>query len=467
MLLLFSVFVFSAARNYLYAELDRHLHRDAEAVQQSLQWDGAALWQLQTIKHAEDDPFDTEPHFEIWSYAGVKLYQSSMPSSANTSPVIDLNFSLPESPAKRTYWTVHGASAVVRVGVEPMELAKLNGPPTASHKVLIRVFRSETDVQSRLSALALALGLATLAIVALGGVLCAWLTKRALQPLRNLVVQTEVIGSKPNLPSFTYTPESSGSAEVDALGLSFSQMMLRLEASYTQLDSFAGDCAHELRTPLASLRARGEELLARCTAPKQAETVAEMLEAIDRMTVLINRLLSLARAQINSQSLNLLPLDLMSAARHGSEMMLPVLEECGQPLELVGESQTALADATWVQHIVMDLLHNSSRYAPRSSRVRLRVWQLGFEAILSVEDQGTGLSESVCQRAGIERLGVIHDSTRLPIEAVKHPDSTCLGLMISTRLARLQGGRLTARALGDGWHAVDIRLARDANSNHR
>ena len=101
LLLLFSLFVFTVARNYLYGELDRHLHRDAEAVQQSLSWDGAADWRMQAIKHAEDDPFDTEPHFEVWSYTGEKLYQSSMPNNAAASAVIDLKFLLPELPAKR------------------------------------------------------------------------------------------------------------------------------------------------------------------------------------------------------------------------------------------------------------------------------------------------------------------------------------------------------------------------------
>ena len=466
LLLLFSLFVFTVARNYLYGELDRHLHRDAEAVQQSLSWDGAADWRMQAIKHAEDDPFDTEPHFEVWSYAGEKLYQSSMPNNAAASAVIDLKFLPPELPAKRTYATVKAAAAVVRVGVEPMQLTGISGSlssaQSGSYKVLIRVFRSESDVQSRLRALAFALALATLSVVALGAALSALLTRRALKPLATLIAQTEAIGSTPHHIQFAVSPESGGSSEVHVLGVSFSHMLARLDASYAQLDGFAADCAHELRTPLAALRARGEGLLASSTVLKQTVAIAEMMESIDRMTVLINRLLSLARAEANSQTLELSALDLLLAAKQTAEVLLPVFEECGQTVELMGEPVAALADATWLQHIVMDLLHNCTRYAPRNSQVRLRVWQDAAEAVLSVEDQGGGLTPAVCRRTGIE-LQKADTVSNKPTDATKHPDSTCLGLMIAARLTRLQRGRLTARNLGVGWHAVDIRLPLASN----
>ena len=455
LLLVFSVFVFSAARSYLYGELDRHLHRDAETVQQSLSWDGRTDWQMQTIRHTEDDLFDTEPHFEVWSLSGQKLYQRSMPTQASLGALADLDivFSVPEQ--RRSYQSVKSREADIRLGIESMQLTGSGGP----HGVLIRVFRSEAALQSQLRALALGLAAATLAVVALGAALSAWLTQRALRPLGKLVVQVEAIGSTPANAPMMDLRSAGGSSEVCALGVSFSQMLVRLEASHAQLDGFAADCAHELRTPLAALRAQGEQLLASAATPAQSQSMADMLESTDRMTVLINRLLGLARAESNVQTLELQALDLMLVARQTADILMPVLEENGQTLTLAGKPSRALADATWLQHIVMDLLHNSTRYAPPGSRVTLRVWQDGPEAVLSVEDQGHGLSQAVRQRTGIHLLT---PSSATGVElacTIQHPDSTCLGLVIAARLAKLQGGRLTARRLSESGNAVDVRLA--------
>ena len=455
LLLVFSVFVFSAARNYLYGELDRHLHRDAETVQQILTWDGRTDWQMQAILHTEDDPFDTEPHFEVWSLTGQKLYQRSMPAQARLGVLSskDIAFSVPSE--KRSYQSVKSRETDIRLGIESMQLMGSSGP----HSVLIRVFRSEADLQSQLRALALGLAAATLAVVALGAALSAWLTRRALRPLGKLVAQVEAIGSTPVIAPLLDFQQPGGSSEVNALGVSFSQMLERLQASHAQLDGFAADCAHELRTPLAALRAQGEQLLASAVTSAQSQSMADMLEATDRMTVLINRLLGLARAESSVQTLELQPLDLMAVARQTADVLLPVLEECGQTLAFAGEPVRALADSTWLQHIVMDLLHNSTRYAPPGSTVTLRVWQDAGEAVLSVEDQGLGLNHAVCQRTGIELFSPRSAEPADVVCTVKHPDSTCLGLVIAARLARLQGGRLTARSMSGSGHAVDVRLA--------
>jgi signal transduction histidine kinase len=459
LLLCFSTAVFIAAREYLYSELDRHLHRDAEAVQQSVEQDTEGNWQFREIRHSADDPFDTDPHFELWSLDGRLLADYGPRLSSQ------LTGQLGVPGVKRQYFTLQHERSNLRVGIEEMTV----GTGSAPQAVRIRVYRSESDLRRRLWILGSSLSVITLAVIGLGLMLSWKLSAQVLLPLARLVQRAESVGNASLHSAVQQADAPSGRekqlnqdpqvAEVVALSSSLDAMLARLAVSYARLEGFASDCAHELRTPLAALRARAEEALSEVASQDGSTALRSQLEDIlelcDRLTMLIARLLSLARAESEVPACS--PTDLRIAAANAVELVLPLLEERGQQLTWQGnDSLWAMADSMWIEQITVDLLHNASRYAPAGRPVTLSLHKDAGEVVLSVHDFGSGLPGSICQRIGIAQTGAVpHADTPSAAHAA---GSTQLGLRIVTRITELMGGRVTAHYSALGGSAVEIRL---------
>ena len=450
----FSALLYWGARSYLYDELDRHLHRDAEAAQQAL-FVQTDQWQMRPIEHASDDPFDTEPFFELWNRAGQLLF---LPKA---HPLLEATRSKRKTPAagKRRYDTLIVLAAhPVRVAIEPMQV---QGQP-----MVLRVYRSEKDLQAHLWVLKSGLIAALVACSALAAALSWWLTRRALVPLQNLVTTLEQARSAPQWLALRMPP-LQGSSEVQALGNSIEMLRQRLQDSYSQLDDFAADCAHELRTPLAALQSHCERLSKSNTSHAAADSalpLGDALQQIDRMAMLIERLLSLARATPVATNSSVgqeegQPIDLVAVVQHVAELMRPVHEERQQRLQVVCPELQITVQRVWLEQILFDLLHNASRYAPAGSDVWLRVQAAeigtGAKAVLKpktlwldVSDTGSGASDSVLKASGISfeaDVKTARDSNRnLGTTYPTSSSGTGLGLKLAQRMAQRLGGELTA-----------------------
>ena len=455
-LIVFSALLYWGAQNYLYDELDRHLHRDAEAAQQAL-FMQSSQWQVRPIEHASDDPFDTEPFFELWDSTGLLLFVPK------THPLLEATRSQRRIPAAgaRRYGTLSELAAhPVRMAVEPMQV---QGQP-----MVLRVYRSEKDLQTHLWSLRFGLIAALIACSALAAALSWWLTRRALAPLQSLVQTLEQARSAPQWLALRM-PALQGSSEVQALGSSIEMLRQRLQESYSQLDAFAADCAHELRTPLAALQSHCERWSKSHAnsrakdATDSALPIDDVLQQIDRMAMLIERLLSLARASPAAFSASAgeeqaSPIDLAAVVHHVADLMRPVHEERQQRLHVVCPPLHIPVQRVWLEQILFDLLHNASRYAPANSDVWLKVQtstainarkslhlHAAHELWLDVSDAGVGPSDVVLQASGI---ACTSETPRVPsvagVASLSTPGGTGLGLKLAQRMAQRLGGELVA-----------------------
>ena len=419
----FSAVLFWGAQRYLYGQLDRHLHIDAETAQQSLRWTGAAF-EWREAQHADSDAFDTEPFVEVYAVDG-RLLHRRVPKGTEAA------LSLPAGPGAPGHHSRRAGGLPLRVGVERFPLA---GWPDG---VWLRVVRSEAPLRAELAALARGLALAALLLGVLAAGSSWWQVGRALRPLWLLSRQMQRIGAAPG-PERVALPAAA--SEVAVLAQEFNAMLDRLEASYRQIEGFAADCAHALRTPLTALQLRGERHLSRLDDPAARAALGEMLEEADRLALRINRLLLLARAENRAASAPLARVDLAALVDSTVQLMAPLAQQHGVALQAQAAPVAAWADALWLQQMLQDLVHNAILHAgPGAVCVASTAQAAGSidaaTACIEVRDQGPGLPAAVLRSLdlpawpGASTAGSTHEGTRL-------------GLKMAGRLAQTQGGRL-------------------------
>lgn len=240
-------------------------------------------------------------------------------------------------------------------------------------------------------------------------------------------------------------PEGVGPPEVQSLATSFNDMIGRLEENVRTLEEFVGDASHQLRTPLAALRLRLENL-----EPELADGGREELEGalgeVGRLSELVDGLLALARADSASSSPEEIDVEALIAERLDIWSQLAA----DRGVELRGSTEprlTLLATAGRFEQVLDNLLANALRASPPGGTIRVEAARAGRFAEIHVIDHGPGMSDEERVRA-FQRFW--RGTTRGP--------GSGLGLAIVERLAASDGGEaVLLRAQGGGTDAV-VRL---------
>src|SRR5947209_12932865 len=144
-------------------------------------------------------------------------------------------------------------------------------------------------------------------------------------------------------------------------------MISRLETSFAGLRRFTADASHELKTPLAVLRADVERAMSE-NAPQTERMVAleEALQEVRRMTDLVESLLTLARADEGRFDLHTEPVELQPLVKDVFETAVILGEDAGLTLELPDcEDVTVLGDPNRLRQLFLNLVTNAIKYTPR------------------------------------------------------------------------------------------------------
>ena len=276
--------------------------------------------------------------------------------------------------------------------------------------------------------------------------LASWLVAgRALAPLKSVATAAEDIGRTQDFGRRLAMPPSGD--EVARLATSFNRMLSRLGDAYDSQRRFVADASHELRTPLTTIQGNAGLLAGRSVSDEVRDAaVADIAAESARMGRLVNRLLTLARAD-SGLRLELTPVD-----------MRPLVEEvCRQAaanhplmtLDVKTADAAVNGDEDALRQLVWILLDNAYRYARAAVDVRLFV-EPGW-ARLAVIDDGPGVQASERERI-FERF-YRADRSRTGSHAG-------LGLSIAEWITKQHSGRITAGAGGTGGAAflVDLPL---------
>ena len=274
--------------------------------------------------------------------------------------------------------------------------------------------------------------------------LVVWLAiERVLRPLR--VLNREVAHRAPD----HLAPVEVGRApvEVAPLVLNLNDLFGRVQASMDNERRFTADAAHELRTPLAALRAQAQVARGASDDRERIRALDNVITGCDRAAHLVDQLLTLARlepahAQVAHADVALAPLVQAAIAE-----ATPAALNKDIDIELTeGAPAHVQGDARLLGILLRNLLDNAIRYSPRGSTVTVDVGRDGGRARLTIRDHGPGVPPEARARLGqrFERFGV-SDVT-----------GTGLGLSIVARIAELHGARVTFGDAPGGGLAVDV-----------
>ena len=218
-----------------------------------------------------------------------------------------------------------------------------------------------------------------------------------------------------------------------------------------ELDTYKGQLiatvAHELKNPLTSVMGHLEMLE---SSPDLSGTTVTSLHAMERgtrrMVRVIDDLLLLSKVGDAENPLIAVPVDLHKVVDDVLDLVTVAAGQKGLELrvEVPEGPVTALGDATELDRVCANLVSNAVKYTPEGGTVTIALDREGDEVVLTVSDEGIGISE-----ADVAKLGTEFFRSSNPVAAAQ--PGTGLGLAIVRRVLARHGGRMSIRsALGEG-----------------
>jgi len=301
-----------------------------------------------------------------------------------------------------------------------------------SGRYLVTVAEDRSQVNSSLRILVMALiaGLPCVLSLAVAG---GWLlATRALSPIDKMVTKAGEISAD---RLHERLPIENPRDELGRLATVFNETLTRLEDAFDRLRRFTADASHELRTPLTALRSVGEVGLRQGSDP--ADVIGSMLEETDKLALLVDNLLMLARADAGRLKLHTERADLAALVKEVVDWVRVLAEEKRQSLDIeVRQPVTATMDRMTIRQAILNLLDNAVKYAPEDGRIVVTVGKTtAGHAYIAVTDNGPGIATEHHEKI-FERF------YRVDKERSRTQGGTGLGLAIARKAVESNGGRI-------------------------
>ena len=439
----FAVFCYTSFHLALHRDFDRHLTHEQRELLPFVMADAdgprfEGLDELTSVAYRSEGVYGT--YVRLLTPEGAVRYRS--PNFEGHAP---LPVALPERPTESSIGrTWEGLPARTRyVPIREGEGAPLLG--------WLEVTGFEWSLHQELHTLrnTLVLGVLLSVVFALAG--GVWLARRALRPVAAMTEAAGRMGARDlsaRLPA-DFEPRD----ELAELAETFNGLLDRLERSVERERRFTANAAHELLTPLATLRSEAEVALRReRDASAYRDALGRLLLDVERMTATVQGLLQLARAD----TLTKRPgdrLDLSSLVGDRVARARPLAADRGIALETnLAPGVLLAAELSPLAEVVDNLLSNAMKYTPPDGRVSVRLDHGGGEAVLRVEDTGAGFEPADADRL-FDRFYRSDDP------AIQAEPGSGLGLAIVRAIVEGYGGSVRAASGGPGRGATfEVRL---------
>lgn len=244
-----------------------------------------------------------------------------------------------------------------------------------------------------------------------------WAMRRGLSPMRQL--GRSLVERRPDALDRVRLDDAPSEMVpmIDALNALFQRIEVLLESERR----FTADAAHELRTPIAAIRAHAQVAMNEADHKLRGHALQSTLDGCDRATRLVEQLLTLSRLDTDA-----MPeqdrVDLRIAARRVLADIAPRAIAKGQSLELDDGGPCIIpGDETLLEVLIRNLVDNAIRYSPPSARIQVRVVCRASGVRLSVEDGGPGLGAADMERLGerfFRALGTLESGSGLGLSIV-------------------------------------------------
>ncbi|NPC70314.1 HAMP domain-containing protein [Corallococcus sp. AB004] len=293
-----------------------------------------------------------------------------------------------------------------------------------------------------LGAIVFSMPIAVVGSIVMGGALA----RKALAPLRE--ARDRVRAARASELDLCLPDRGTGD-EWDTLAGTLNELLSDARASLVRIRSFTSDAAHELRTPLTIIMGETEVSLRRDRTPEEyRRTLAIVLDETRQLSLLVDALLQLARADAGTQVITLEPVELHALARQSLQRTEQLLaaQSRSLTLELTGDPTQVRGNPVLLTHVLDNLLSNACRYARERIRLELDVTDTGVRVTVGDDGKGvdTGFEARLFQRFA-------------RADASRQGEGTGLGLAVSRTIAEAHGGTLDYSRV-DGESRFILRL---------
>ena len=282
---------------------------------------------------------------------------------------------------------------------------------------------------------------AAIAVLSIAGLLVGLITRRALLSRVNSIRQTVSAIIHGDLKH--RLPTQLNDDELNTLSRTINGMLEQIELLVHGVRNVSNSIAHDLRTPLAELRSRLEELA--LIRPAPGETFAEIDGAVadvDRVIRIFDALLRLAEIDSGMRRSGFVALDLTDLAANAVEFYAPAAEL--KEITLAYRSDRVLTvsgDPILLAQALGNLIDNALKYAPPNGRIEVAVVEHSGSARISVSDNGPGIADSEKAKA-VERF--------YRGDASRGTPGVGLGLSLVQAVAKLHGSCLELKDASPG-----------------
>jgi signal transduction histidine kinase len=275
---------------------------------------------------------------------------------------------------------------------------------------------------------------AAIAVLSIAGLLIGLITRRALMSRVHSIRQTVSAIIHGDLKH--RLPTQLNDDELNTLSRTINGMLEQIELLVHGVRNVSNSIAHDLRTPLAELRSRLEELA--LIRPSAEETFAEIDGAVadvDRVIRIFDALLRLAEIDAGMRRSGFVPLDAADLASNAVEFYAPAAELKNINLAFRSDGAPSVSgDPVLLAQALSNLIDNALKYAPVNGSIRVEVLKRVEGTVeVSVSDNGPGISDS-------EKTKVVERFYRG--DASRGTPGVGLGLSLAQAVAKLHGSAL-------------------------
>jgi heavy metal sensor kinase len=416
--------------------LDERLHVDFD-------WASDMLAQRPdgSIAPYEETGEGDSPWLKVYSLDGDLLYETP---EARRHPV----------PESNKYAAKADERIVTVPGIMPPYRVMSGGARIGGKPVIVQVALSEGAIMQDLQQLLYILLLGLPIAVVTAGVGGYVLACRALAPVDRMAERARSINAERLNDRL---PVDNPDDELGRLATVFNETLTRLESSFEQMRRFTTDASHELRTPLTAIRSVGEVgLRGRRDEAAYREIIGSMLEEVDRLALLVDRLLTLSRADTGQAQLSVDMVDIPELAEEIAEQLGVLAEEKNQAIKVQAQVVPRwIGDRVMLRQALLNLVDNAIKYSPVGGSIEILVTQSTEGTLIDVTDTGPGIPAELRSR-------VFDRFYRVDKARSRANGGTGLGLAIAKLAVEVNGGRLSLEPATDVGSRFRITLSQTA-----
>lgn len=267
------------------------------------------------------------------------------------------------------------------------------------------------------------------------------------EPLNLLVKKVRAYRSGANV-SFEPTGQLR---EADDLAVTINELVKKVSSQQADLtreanrqNAFVSDVAHELRTPLTAIRGNAEMLEDPDLPPTlHAKFVDIIVSESERLSHLVNDLLTLQHIQNEEGSTTLKRVNLRSVAQSVVDTLGPILRERQANVRITGEAPDVLGNPERLKEALTNLVDNATHFIEPGGHITIELCGLKGNAVIQVKDDGTGFGD-------VDPKLLFGRFYRTDFSRARNSGGTGLGLSIVKSIVEAHDGTIEAVNLPQG-----------------